>query len=79
MNTASFALHFVALFDCTSLTCRAARERREGGDDQLVGEVQHGSTCIAGVSQGGEADHDWVGAGAGATKSAHLTGVWKYN
>lgn len=66
----------MVLLDCASLTCRTARERREGGDDQLVGEVQHVSTGVAGVSQGGEADHHWVGARAGAAKSARLTGVW---
>lgn len=76
MTTVCFTLHFMGLLDCASLTCRAARERREGGNNQLVGEVQHVSTCVAGVSQGGEADHHWVGAGAGAAKSAHLTGVW---
>lgn len=62
-----------APLDFTGLTCRAARERGEGGNDQLVGEVHHVST---GVSQGGEADQHWVGAGAGAAKPARLTGVW---
>lgn len=64
------------LLDLTCLTCCAARKRREGGNNQLVGEVHRASICVAGVSQGGEADQHWVGAGTGAAKPAHLTGVW---
>lgn len=59
------------------LTCHAPRHRRNGGNNQLVGEVQHVSACVASVSQGREADNHWVGTSTGTTKSARLSGIWK--
>lgn len=58
------------------LTCYTSRKRRERGDDELVGEVEHVVVCVAWNTQRGEADHHRVGTSTGAAQSAHLSGIW---
>ena len=63
----------VCVISCGSLfTCRAARERAEGGHHEQVGEVVLGVVLVTGFTQRWEGDRDWVGTCPGHAHFAHL-------